>query len=333
MRSVFFPRLVNGPFGDPALYVRVAHRGEALLFDCGDLRQLTPRELLKIRAVFISHGHIDHLIGFDSLLRQFLYQDRELVVCGPPGFCDLIAARLGGYAWNLLEGYPLRLSVREWGDSIGRSATFRASEAFRAPPFRAWPCPEGILFDAGHWRVRALPLDHGGLTSLAFSLEEPLHVAIHKEALQREGLQPGPWLSEFKDRLRAGTDLTAPCLAPLCAGGSQASPFIELARRIAHVERGMKLCYVTDASPTPENLARIEELAGEADLLAIEAPFAHVELDRARTRAHLTAWLAGNTARRAGVTRLLPFHHSPRYLDRPELLAQEARQAFAGIEH
>ncbi|WP_269085277.1 hypothetical protein [Syntrophotalea acetylenica] len=42
MRSVFFPRLVNGPFGDPALHVRLAHRGEALLFDCGDLHALPP---------------------------------------------------------------------------------------------------------------------------------------------------------------------------------------------------------------------------------------------------------------------------------------------------
>ena len=41
---------------------------EALLFDCGDLHPLTTRERLKIAAVFISHAHIDHLIGFAPLV-------------------------------------------------------------------------------------------------------------------------------------------------------------------------------------------------------------------------------------------------------------------------
>ena len=59
MRSVFYPRLLNGSAGDPGLYVRLAHRSEALLFDCGDLGRLTTRDLLKIDSVFISHAHID----------------------------------------------------------------------------------------------------------------------------------------------------------------------------------------------------------------------------------------------------------------------------------
>ncbi|HKL48307.1 MAG TPA: MBL fold metallo-hydrolase, partial [Desulfuromonadales bacterium] len=74
MRSVFFPHLVNGPFGDPALFVRLAHRGEALLFDCGNLHPLSHRDMLKISAVFLSHAHIDHLVGFDTLLRLLLYR-------------------------------------------------------------------------------------------------------------------------------------------------------------------------------------------------------------------------------------------------------------------
>ena len=36
MRPTLYPRLVNGRFGDPALFVETLHRRDALLFDMGD---------------------------------------------------------------------------------------------------------------------------------------------------------------------------------------------------------------------------------------------------------------------------------------------------------
>jgi len=329
MRSVYFPRLVNGPFGDPALYVRLAHRGEALLFDCGDLHPLTPRELLKIRAVFISHAHIDHLIGFAALLRLFLYQDTTLNLYGPPGIIDHIAGQLAGYTWNLIEGYPLVLVVREWGDPAGREAVFRAANAFRPEQAGRWACHEGQLELTGYYRVRAVPLDHGGIVSLAFALEEPLHVAIHKDALIRLGYQPGPWLTRFKDLVRQRGAIPPQRIAvPLENGGERHLSIPELAGQIAHLEQGMKICYVTDAAPTRENQETIVALAADSHLLAIEATFADADGERALLRNHLTARLAGELGRRAGAARLLVFHHSPRYQDRPDLLRTEAEAEF-----
>ncbi len=328
MRSVFFPRLVNGPFGDPALYIRLAHRSEALLFDCGDLHPLSPRDLLKVRAIFVSHAHIDHLIGFGGLLRQFLYQDRRIDIYGPPGIIDRIEAQLAGYSWNLIERYTLELTVREWGEESGRERAFHAATAFRGSPIRPWACPGGLLHQETHWQVRATPLDHGGIVSLAFCLEEPLHVAIHKEALERLGYRPGPWLTTFKDRLRDQSPGAEPVVVPLANGGTESVALPELAARIAHTERGMKLVYVTDASPGLANQEKIVALAAGAHLLAIEAPFSDSELERARERNHLTARLAGELGRRAEVARLLPFHHSPRYLTTPNRLPEEAMDAF-----
>ncbi len=331
MRSVFYPRLVNGPFGDPALYVRLAHRAEALLFDCGDLHPLTPREALKTRAVFISHAHIDHLAGFDALLRLSLYREGNLLLCGPCGIIERMAGRLGSYTWNLTEGYPFSLTVREWSETGGREVTFRARNAFRAEEERPWSSLEGVLLENPHFRVRTVPLDHGGIVSLAFALEEPLHVAVHKDALERYGYLPGPWLTGFKDLLRRG--IFAENLAvPLAAGGRRDIAVETLAGTIAHLERGMKIAYVTDAAPSAANLEKIAALAAEAHLLVIEAAFAHEDFDRARQRNHLTARLAGEIARRAGAARLLVFHHSPRYQHQPERLAEEARQAFSSDE-
>lgn len=329
MRSVFYPHLVNGPFGDPALYVRLAHRGKAFLFDCGDLHPLTPRDALKISAVFVSHAHIDHLAGFDALLRLFLYREPPLLLHGPPGFIERVGHKLSGYTWNLIEDYPLVLTVREWGNP-GREAVFRAREGFRPGTPVPFDCPRGVMLETPDLRVRAVPLDHGGIVSLAFALEETLHVAVHRDALDARGYPPGPWLTAFKDRLRRGEPADAPIAVPLAGGGEERVPLGELASAIAHVEGGMKIAYVTDVSPTAENGERIVALARDAHLLVIEATFSHAELERARTRNHLTARMAGDLARRAGVSRLLVFHHSPRYQDEPGRLAEEARSAFDG---
>ena len=329
MRSVFYPRLVNGSFGDPALYVHLAHRGHALLFDCGDLHVLTPRELLKIRAVFISHGHIDHLIGFDALLRSFLYRDLNLQLFGPAGIIDQLAGRLASYTWNLTAGFSFVLTVREWRGERLEEAVFRAENGFAVEPQPGRDCSDGLLYETPFCSVRAARLDHGDIHSLAFSLEEPLHIAIHRDALERRGFSAGPWLGCFKDLVlqnRAGETIMD---VPLASGDTEKVALSELVEEIASTERGMKVCYVTDAAPTRENLHKIIGFARDSHLLVIEAVFAHKDLSRARLRNHLTARLAGCLGRLAGAMRLRVFHHSPRYLDQPELLAAEAHEAFS----
>lgn len=330
MRSVFYPHLVNGPFGDPALYVRVAHQGQALLFDCGRLDPLTPRELLKTEVVLVSHAHIDHLAGFETLLRTFLYTDRELLLLGPPGMARQIEARLGSYTWNLVDGYPFRLTVREWCESGWREVLFRAGYGFRPEAGRTSSVPGDLFLETPDWTVRARPLAHGDILSMAYALEETLHVAIHRDALDEYGYEPGRWLTKFKAAVRRGDAADGSVTVPLTGGGEERLPLGLLRERIAHAEPGMKLVYVTDASPSDENLERIIALSKAAHLLVIEATFAHSELERARQRHHLTATLAGQLAHRAGVARLLVFHHSPRYLQDPERLAVEAHRAFAG---
>ena len=138
--------LVNGRQGDPALYVDFRFEKRALLFDLGDLHALAPRKLLRVSDVFVSHMHLDHFVGFDQLLRLLLGREKTVGVWGPDGIIDCVAARLGGYSWNLAARYKTDLcfQVTEVGtETAGRTATFRLKDRFR-------PAGGGVCrFEAG----------------------------------------------------------------------------------------------------------------------------------------------------------------------------------------
>ncbi len=326
MSTSFHARLVNSPFADPALYLRFPYRGQAILFDCGEIHALTTRDLLKIQAVFISHCHIDHTIGLDHLLRNFLVQDRELKLFGPPGFIDQMQHRLAGYTWNLTRDYPLRIRVTEWGQRHHLECSFRAQNSFRQDSLREIPAPAPIYEDA-FIRVTALALDHRDIPSMGYRLEEPQHLSIDKEALRHLGYSPGPWLSRLKEAILRNQEESLIEVA-LENGTSESRCAGALKSNLVRTRPGESLCYITDASPTEENRERILQLAREVDLLVIEACFPHAELERARKRHHLTAHLSGLWAREAGARRLLLFHHSRKFLALPDQLAIEAHTAF-----
>ena len=107
-------------------------------------------------------------------------------------------------------------------------------------------------------------------------------------------------------------------------------PLGELRERLAGIAPGQRVVYVTDAGLTPENGARIVELARGADYLFIETTFLHEEEERARERSHLTARQAGELAREAGAARVVPFHFSPKYRGMEELLRKELEKALEG---
>ena len=95
--------MVNSPFEDPSLFLRILRERRALLFDVGDISRLTPSELHKISDVFVTHTHIDHFIGFDRLLRAVLTRPTPLNVYGPDTIASEVAGKLKGYTWNLIS--------------------------------------------------------------------------------------------------------------------------------------------------------------------------------------------------------------------------------------
>src|SRR5690606_28376176 len=189
MASSFAPRLVNGPFGDPGLFVELRWHGRAVLFDLGRNDGLPAADLFKVTHVFVSHTHMDHFIGFDRVLRLFLNRDRRLQLFGPEGITECVAGKLSGYVWNLTEDYPFVFDVTEITIGGARRTIFRASTGFRPEPAELLPAQVAaaraepteaatpVLVDEGHFRVRAAITDHR-IPSLAFPIAAPTHLHV-----------------------------------------------------------------------------------------------------------------------------------------------------------
>lgn len=320
-------RPINGPFGDPGLYVDVRYGRRALLFDLPDLTPLSPRELLRVTDVVVTHRHMDHFAGFDQLLRLHIHRAGRLRLVGPEGMIDAVRARLHSYSWNLLGPHSgdFVLHVADFAAGmLGPWTAFRARNSFVPEPLDRSVLPPGLALEEDDLRLEIAELDHG-IPCLAIALQETLRVHVDPVGLARLGLIPGRWLNTAKTALRRGD----PDEAEFAAGEQMVS--LGLLRREAfRTAPGQRLVYVTDAAPTERNACAIVALAQDADQLFIEAAFLHEDLELARERCHLTAHLAGSLARDAGARQLAVHHHSPRYLDRRHALREEAEAAFMG---
>lgn len=337
MNPSFSPSLVNEPFGDPGLYVEVRWAKRALLFDLGDNHALSPTRLLRAMDVFISHTHMDHFIGFDRLLRVALGRSKTLRLYGPPGLIANVEGKLRGYTWNLVDGYPLTIHVRECHPSGIRTAIFHATTGFaleEAPTTALTPTPNSPLFTVlsePMLIVNAVALNHR-IPCFGYALEEPFHINVNKEQLHAAGLPVGSWLKDVKHYLWEGKPDDFRFTTTLYAEHRREErEFVlgEIRDRFVTISRGQKIAYVVDVRYDDENAAKITALAQGADTLYCEAPYLHQDADKARERHHLTATQAGRLAKAAEVRHLVVFHFSPRYTGLGDTIRREAQEALS----
>jgi len=324
VKTTFRPRLLNGQTGDPALLVSLRWQGRSILIDLGRIDRTPAAVLLPIEAVFVSHTHMDHFMGFDQLLRLFLARDAVLRLYGPVGIADCVQGKLAGYTWNLTEEYQFAIEVTEIAERELLRWRFAATDRFVRTALGSQP-HQGTVFTDRVFSVEAAPLDHK-IVSMAYAVTERTHLNVRTDALDALGVRPGPWLNVVKNAVRAGAGPDTPIeLAP---GNRQ--PLGALREALLTETPGQKIAYVVDTLFSPANAARVVRLARGADLFYCEAPFLDEDIDQATRRYHLTARQAGAMARAAGVRRLAVFHFSPRYEGRYGDIATEAQEEFTG---
>jgi len=335
VKPLFQPQLVNGPFGDPALFVDFLFHRQALLFDLGDLQALPPRKILRLSHIFVSHTHMDHFIGFDRIVRVCLGRERHIDLFGPPGFVGQVEHRLASYTWNLVQRYPNDFTMvahEVHADGTVRSARFSCRNAFHRAAEHRTALRGDVLVDEPSFLVRCATLDHR-TPSLGFAIDEKRHVNIWKNQLAEMQLPTGPWLKTLKSAVLNNQPDDYPIRIP-CAenreGHEIVLPLGLLRDRVLRIVSGQKLAFITDVVFHERNIERMVRLASNADQLFIEACFAAADDQLAADKHHLTTEQAGYIARRSSVKQVIPFHFSTRYSRHECDLYAEVQRSFHG---
>src|SRR5260370_24998887 len=144
-------RLVNGSTGDPLLYIDYPGKNNALLVDAGELFNLQSKHLPGLEAIFITHHHIDHFVGFDRILRANLDSDKVVHVFGPVGTIAKIYQRITSYAIQFSPFQKVVFKVHEILEKRLRWAFLECARRFpepvpketRKPNAPYGPCREG----------------------------------------------------------------------------------------------------------------------------------------------------------------------------------------------
>lgn len=313
--------LVNGVFGDPLLHLRLRHAGRSLLFDLGETGRLSARLAHQVTDVFISHAHMDHLAGFQWLLRSRLGDFPPCRLYGPPGLADHIAGFLASFLWDRIADRGPVFEVAELhGETLHRYRLQAGLGVPRRLEDRA--APDGLLRNEPGFRIRARQLDHH-TPVLAFAFEPGKEIHVRKDRLAARRLSPGPWLGELKTAIQAGQTET---LVRLPDGGEARAA--ELAADLLLIQPGKRLVYATDLADTPANRARLVDFARHAHTLFCEAPFRLRDAENAHRNGHLTTRACGEIAAAAEVGLLAPFHFSRRYQHDPDSVIAEIQACF-----
>ena len=189
-------RLVNGSTGDPALLstTRVATR---FLIDAGENGTLGDDRLGDLEAVFLTHHHVNHFIGFDRIVRANLDRDKALHVYGPEGTITKVYNRIKSYEYQYFPFQKIVLEVHEVWPGRLSVARLEFARRFPRPKVVEAPWTEPVVYRAEGLSVEAALVDHT-VPCLAFALVEEPGTYPDPARLAAGPLPAGPWIGEVR---------------------------------------------------------------------------------------------------------------------------------------
>jgi len=318
-----FKYRISAPTQDPFLLIDFQNESHTILFDCGVRVWGHVKTILKLRYLFISHAHMDHLIGFDHIVRALLGETKHLMIFGPRGIRERLASKLNGYDWDRAIDQKLTLEVREVTEKRIHSRMHECCKRFKPGKNRTQTITDGCILNESNYSVYIVVTDHGGSPSLAYILKEKDYFRIDKQCLADLGLTPGKWVGRIITMLEENTPMDTKVDT-----GRKLIPLGELKEKIIRKQPGKKIVYLTDTIYSPRLVDKLNIHANGADLLVCESTFLHEDAHLAARYHHMTAYQAATIAQKCGVRKLKLFHLSNRYFPKLNRFVKEARTVF-----
>ena len=299
---------------DISLFMQVKNQPDGYLIDCGALQSFSVRSLQRVRAVFVTHTHVDHWIDFDTLLRHQVQQNVVVTICGPEGITERVRAKLQAYNWNLLDEKAASYCVRE----ILACDRIRVSR-LDPPHYHVQSSThlETIAYQDEAIRTDCVLLDHH-IPSVAYQFTTPDRVRLQLD----DTVPPGPWAGALKQAyLDDAPDRTLTIETRSVRAGS-------LFHLIRH-EPGTRAGVILDHAIHAANREAIRTHFQGADTVYIESYFLERDRRLALRKAHSTSVDSARTLSGIGIGSAIPIHHSRKYSEAEiEQLKREFHEAF-----
>ena len=323
------PNFFSGLLDDPVMFINVRPTGRGILLDCGQIHHLAKRVLRSIDALFVSHAHMDHLMGFDHLLRHVHVAPRSIAVYGPPGIAERISHKLAGYDWNLTEETWCTIVVYEVHPRQVEQFEFAGSRGFTSRHLQTLPRHDRVIYQTRHLKVEAEICDHK-IPVLIFRVTEARSFLLDRQRLLEEGLLPGPWLKDLEKRFYADSLDTGPMEIWKETGEGHTVETVDnaevLYRKICRDVSPASIGYISDVGMTPENLSQVCDLMSGVTLLVSECTFLAEDEEKARISSHLCTTDLNRISRQIKPGLLLPMHLSKSYISDTQRLYAELEQ-------
>lgn len=320
------PTVFSGLLDDPILYIHIRPTGRGILFDCGQIQHIAKRVLRSIDALFISHAHMDHFIGFDHLVRNIFVAQKALYVYGPAGIAHKIHSKLQGYDWNLVEDSWCTIFVNEvYSDRI-EQFEIAGGQGFQMGHKKQLARDDLVIFSNKHLKVEAEICDHK-IPTLIFRITETPCFCIDRQRLRDQGFLPGPWLKELQKRFYSQSWKGSLIQALKQSKDGVIFEKPEKAEALYHmISRKIppaSIGYIGDLGMTDNNVIRIQNLMAGVNILMSECTFLAEDKDRARLSFHLCTSDLVELCQKTMPAFLIPVHLSKLYISNPQRVYSE----------
>ena len=213
--------------------------------------------------------------------------------------------------WETME----EMDIYGGADSIDRIRDLLFSVVLRGNrtpvPLVFHKLKPGVIFEDKNLSVSCFPVTHRGTDSFGFRFEEKGRRPFLAEKAAELKIPAGPWRKDLAN----GQTVTLPD-----------GRTIEADSVLGEYKPGTILVTVGDTGNALELLPYVKG----ADALSIEATYLEEEAEMAKLYSHLTAGMAAELAKQAGVGKLYLTHVSRRYREK-DILA-EAQEIFPETE-